>query len=49
MASDRNVQIDELIERHAEHWRMDRMAAVDRNPLRASVAEFLGFSSTREP
>jgi N utilization substance protein B len=46
VASDRNAQIDELIERHAEHWRMDRMAAVDRNLLRASVAEFLGFPST---
>jgi transcription antitermination protein NusB len=46
VASDRNTQIDELIERHAEHWRMDRMAAVDRNLLRASVAEFLGFPST---
>ena len=46
VASDRNAQIDELIERHAEHWRMDRMAAVDRNLLRASVAELLGFSST---
>jgi N utilization substance protein B len=46
VASDRNAQIDELIERHAEHWRMERMAAVDRNLLRASVAEFLGFPGT---
>jgi transcription antitermination protein NusB len=46
VASDRNTQIDELIERHAEHWRMDRMAAVDRNLLRASVAELLAFPST---
>jgi len=34
------------MERHAEHWRMDRMAAVDRNLLRVSVAEFLGFPKT---
>ena len=46
LASERNAQIDGLIERHAEHWRMDRMAAVDRNLLRASVAELLGFPST---
>ncbi len=46
VASDRNAEIDGLIERHAEHWRMDRMAAVDRNLLRASVAELLGFPST---
>jgi N utilization substance protein B len=46
LASERNAEIDGLIERHAEHWRMDRMAVVDRNLLRASVAEFLGFPST---
>jgi N utilization substance protein B len=46
VASDRNPEIDGLIERHAEHWRMDRMAAVDRNLLRASVAELLGYPST---
>jgi N utilization substance protein B len=40
------VEIDGLIERHAEHWRMDRMAAVDRNLLRAAVAELLGFPET---
>ena len=39
-------EIDQLIERNAEHWRMDRMAAVDRNLLRAGVAEFLGFPET---
>ena len=34
-------RIDELIRRHAEHWRMDRMAIVDRNLLRLAVYEFL--------
>ena len=29
-ATDRTAEIDGLIERHAEHWRMDRMATVDR-------------------
>ena len=46
VATDRAPEIDGLIERHAEHWRMDRMAAVDRNILRAAVAEFLGFPDT---
>ncbi len=45
-AEDQAGEIDELITRHAEHWRMDRMAAVDRNVLRAGVAEFLGFPKT---
>ena len=46
MAVERGEEIDQLIERNAEHWRMDRMAAVDRNLLRAGVAEFLGFPET---
>ena|SRR5581483_9614314 len=46
IACERRGEIDQLIERNAEHWRMDRMAAVDRNLLRAGVAEFLGFPAT---
>ena len=46
VATDRTAEIDELIESKAEHWRMERMAAVDRNILRASVAEFLAFPDT---
>jgi len=46
VATDRLPEIDGLIERHAEHWRMERMAAVDRNILRAAVAELLGFPAT---
>ena len=46
IAAERGAEIDQLIERNAEHWRMDRMAAVDRNLLRAGVAEFLGFPET---
>src|SRR5437867_1455530 len=34
-------EIDALIQRHAEHWRLDRMAAVDRNILRLASQEFL--------
>jgi transcription antitermination protein NusB len=46
VATDRSVEIDGLIERHAEHWRMARMAAVDRNLLRAAVAELLAYRET---
>jgi len=48
-ASERAEEVDQLIERNAEHWRMDRMAAVDRNLLRTSVAELLGFPGTPAP
>lgn len=34
-------EVDGLISRHAEHWRMERMPAVDRNILRLGVYEML--------
>ena len=34
-------KIDTMIRRHTLHWRLERMAAVDRNILRMAVAEFL--------
>jgi|SRR5579884_1887147 len=34
-------EIDSIIQRHAEHWRLDRMAVVDRNLLRLATQEFL--------
>jgi transcription antitermination protein NusB len=46
VATSRSAEIDGLIEGHAEHWRMQRMAAVDRNLLRGAVAELLGFPTT---
>jgi N utilization substance protein B len=46
VARDRSKEIDDLIQKHTEHWRMDRMPAVDRNLLRLGVAEFLGFPKT---
>jgi N utilization substance protein B len=49
VAVDRHAQIDELIQKHAQHWRMERMAAVDRNVLRTGVAEFLGYKHTPKP
>ena len=35
------TQIDDLIRRHAQNWRLERMAVVDRNILRMGVSEFL--------
>jgi transcription antitermination protein NusB len=46
VASDRQQEIDTLLEKHTQHWKVDRMAAVDRNVLRGAVAEFLGFPKT---
>ncbi len=46
VASDRLAEIDGLIEKHTKHWRMERMATVDRNVLREAVAEFLGYPAT---
>jgi N utilization substance protein B len=34
-------EIDKLIKHRAEHWRIQRMAVVDRNILRLAVHEFL--------
>ena len=36
-----NDTIDEKIRTRAEHWRIERMAVVDRNVLRLAVYEFL--------
>ena len=38
--------MDGLIEQHSQNWRLERMPVVDRNLLRASVAEMLGFEKT---
>lgn len=35
------ANIDEKIRKRAEHWRIERMAIVDRNVLRLAVFEFL--------
>ena len=34
-------EIDRILQRHAEHWRLDRMAVVDRNLLRLATQELL--------
>lgn len=42
-------QIDELLAANSRHWRLERMPAVDRNLLRMSVGEMIGFKSTPFP
>ena len=37
---DQVEKIDALLERHADNWRLDRMAVVDRNLLRLAIYEF---------
>jgi transcription antitermination protein NusB len=49
VANERLPEIDAVIQKHAENWRLERMAAVDRNVLRAGVAEFLGYPKTPKP
>ncbi|MDX9753155.1 MAG: transcription antitermination factor NusB [bacterium] len=34
-------EIDAIIQKHAHHWRLNRMASVDRNILRLSVFELM--------
>lgn len=49
VATERMDEIDGLIERHAQNWRLERMAAVDRNLLRAGVAELVGWPNQPVP
>ena len=49
VACERQEEIDGYIEQASERWRLERMAAVDRNLLRASVAEMLGYPGTPLP
>jgi transcription antitermination protein NusB len=39
-------EIDQIIQQHTMHWRLSRMAVVDRNILRLAVFEFLSDSKT---
>ena len=39
---DRLPAIDEAIRKYAEHWELDRIAAVDRNILRLAIYEMMG-------
>jgi N utilization substance protein B len=46
LATRREDEIDALISRHAQNWRIERMPVVDRNLLRVAVAEMIGFPKT---
>lgn len=46
VATSRGVEIDGLIEQHSQNWRLERMPVVDRNLLRAGIAEMLGYPKT---
>jgi N utilization substance protein B len=46
VAAQREPEVTALIQKHAQNWRMERMPVVDRNLLRAAVAEMLGYPQT---
>ena len=46
---ERATEIDALIDKHAKNWRVERMAAVDRNLMRVAVGEMLGWSAMPMP
>ena len=41
----RHVEIDDMIRRHLQHWRLERMAMVDRNILRLATYEMLATAT----
>jgi N utilization substance protein B len=49
VAKAREEEIDAILERHSENWKLSRMSAVDRNVLRMAVAELIGFPGTPAP
>jgi N utilization substance protein B len=46
VATTRQAEIDTIIEQHSQNWRIERMAVVDRNLLRAAIAELLEYPNT---
>ena len=46
IATTRDEEVDKLIQDHAQNWRLERMAVVDRNLLRTGTAELLGYPNT---
>jgi N utilization substance protein B len=49
VATTRQVEIDAIIEEHSQNWRLERMPVVDRNLLRAAIAELLAYPMTPGP
>jgi len=46
LATQREDEVDTLIQKHAQNWRLERMPVVDRNLLRTAVAEMIGYPKT---
>jgi len=46
LATTREDEVDAIIQKHAQNWRLERMAVVDRNLLRVAAAEMLGYPKT---
>ena len=46
LATTREDEVDALIQKHAQNWRLERMPTVDRNLLRTATAEMLGYPKT---
>ena len=49
VATTRATEIDAIIEAHSQNWRLERMPVVDRNLLRAAIAELLEYPATPAP
>ncbi len=49
VATTRAAEIDAILEAHSQNWRIERMPVVDRNLLRAAVAEMLAYPATPGP
>jgi N utilization substance protein B len=49
VATQRQPEIDAIIEQHSQNWRLERMPVVDRNLLRAAIAELLAYPMTPGP
>jgi N utilization substance protein B len=49
VAMERSNEIDDLIDKHSQNWRVHRMAVVDRNLLRVAIAEMIAFKGTPHP
>ena len=43
--AEQRAEIDRLIARHSEHWRLERMPAVDRNILRLAIYELTALKT----
>jgi len=43
------TEIDSLIEVASQHWKLNRMASVDRNILRVAISEMLKISQPMKP